>query len=101
MVDGDDLWRSVDQEWRAVQTILQDGVDTGVRDTAGGQRPLAGGRQTFGSIALEQAFEAHARPIAVLRMWPRVQNPFDQLADRRTDAASPGDELRQRPLPVG
>src|SRR5438876_5826103 len=80
--------------------MLQDRIDAGVRDATGGQRPMAGRGETFGSVALEQPLETHARAIAVLWMRPRVENPLHQLANRRPDAPSPGDQLRRRPLQV-
>ena len=55
----------------------------------------------LGPVALDQAHQTQARPIAMLRMRTRVQDRFDQLGHRWPDAAAPRHQPRGRPLQVG
>ena len=65
------------------------------------QRPLAGGAHALGAVALDQALQAQARPIAMLGMRTRVSG---SSRSARPPAGpmlrAPGHQLRRRPLQV-
>jgi hypothetical protein len=63
MVDRHHVGDGLDQ-WRAIQGMLEDGVDAGIGDATGRQRTLAGSRQSLRPIALRQAHQAQARSVA-------------------------------------
>ena len=91
---------AVDEDRHAVEAVLQNRMHAGVGGAVDLQRTLASGADPFAAVLLDQAFEAHARPVAMLGMRPRRQDGVDQLGHRWSDAGAPGHQLGRRPLQV-
>jgi hypothetical protein len=83
-----------------VERVLQDGLQTLIREGLELDRPLAGGFQPRARVKLFQPQDAQAGPIPHLGARFALKNGLDHLGRRRPDPFGPVDQPRGRPFQV-
>jgi len=98
MVDGAGLGRDI---VGAVESALEDRVETPVAQSPGAKGALRGGLKPLGAGDLAQPHDPERRAEGLLGMRPRGDDAFDEPAGRQAGLSRPLDDVLRRPLECG